>query len=90
MEWIGNEIKKERFNCCDLVICNDKNNGSFKIEEKKYKKKKKKRWDWWVLLDIDDRLGRKVEKNRKLREWWREEFCEELIKKNKKNFELWW
>lgn len=90
MEWIGNEIKKERPNCCDLATCNDKNNGSSKIEEKKHKKKKKKRWDWWASLDIDDRLGRKVEKNRKPREWWREEFCEELTKKNKKNSELWW
>lgn len=90
MEWIGSEIKKERpisitsdlvGNPSSLISTNGNNDGS-KIEPTK--KHKKKRWDWWASLDEDILgIGRKREKNRKPREWWREEFCDELTKKKK-------
>lgn len=100
MEWIGSEIKKERPTSSDLVggpsISTSYNDGS-KIEP--LRKHKKKRWDWWASLD-ENIFGRKRDKSRKPREWWKEEFCDELTKKKKKKnksgvqssggSELWW
>ncbi|KNA18478.1 hypothetical protein SOVF_070380 [Spinacia oleracea] len=107
MEWIGSEIKKERPKSSDLIggertasglTCND--GGGDKIEGKKVKKK---RMDWWRVSMDEDKFRRKREKNRRPREWWKEEFCEELTKKSKCNIkkkktgvkssgggELWW
>ncbi|KAK9742865.1 hypothetical protein RND81_03G201600 [Saponaria officinalis] len=93
MEWIGSEINKERPKSEDLIVstssinCNDNvgdENGA-KIESKRKKKKKKKtRFDWWWgSLDEDEKLRKK--NSRKPREWWREEFCEELSKKSTKS-----
>ncbi|GAB4844402.1 hypothetical protein Ancab_037766 [Ancistrocladus abbreviatus] len=101
MEWIGNEIKKDRpkgewirdgngtFSSRDGNGCST---STVKIEPKKHKK----RLDWWASFD-EDKL-RKKEKTRKPREWWREEFCEELTNKKKKKKgaksssggEMWW
>ncbi|KAG4173784.1 hypothetical protein ERO13_A11G083100v2 [Gossypium hirsutum] len=87
MEWIGNEIKKERpknewlTSPSSVDNINDSKVSSSSVEHKKEKIRKK-------------------ERNRKPREWWKEEFCEELTKKKKKkkkrglsssnNGELWW
>ncbi|GMH17240.1 hypothetical protein Nepgr_019081 [Nepenthes gracilis] len=96
MEWIGNEIKKERPKCAWVGSSSSMADASStslnaKIEPNEHVK----RLDWWVSLD-DDKLRRK-EKSRKPREWWREEFCEELAKKKKKKGakssgggEMWW
>ncbi|KAI5345363.1 hypothetical protein L3X38_013240 [Prunus dulcis] len=92
MEWIGNEIKKERPK--SEWIASPSSNG-VNAEPKK----KKKGLDWWASLD-EESGKKKKDKNRKPREWWKEEFCEELTKKKKKKKrgldsasgggELWW
>ncbi|XP_060203479.1 receptor-like serine/threonine-protein kinase At4g25390 [Lycium barbarum] len=74
MEWIGNEIKKERPKT-DWI-------GASSSSGKPEKKKHKKRLDWWVSLD--DEKNVKKEKRRPAREWWKEEYCEELARKKKK------
>ncbi|KAF5744332.1 receptor-like serine/threonine-protein kinase [Tripterygium wilfordii] len=85
MEWIGSEIKKERPKGEWIASA-----SSSKIETKK----RRKRLEWWASLD-EERIQKK-EKNRKPREWWKEEFCEELTKKKKKKRGLsgggdaWW
>lgn len=75
MEWIGNEIKKERPK-------KDWIENKSTVDEKK----QKKRLDWWPSQDDDEATIRKEKKkkNRKPREWWKEEFCEELSNKKKK------
>ncbi|KAL2550295.1 Receptor-like serine/threonine-protein kinase [Forsythia ovata] len=98
MEWIGNEIKKERPKS-DWIGASSSSGVVSKMEKKK-KKKKKRRLDWWVSLD--DEKNEK-EKRRPAREWWKEEYCEELERKKKKkkkqaqgsmsddrNSENWW
>ncbi|XWS32282.1 hypothetical protein CRYUN_Cryun23aG0146600 [Craigia yunnanensis] len=71
MEWIGNEIKKERpknewlASPSSVDNINDSKVSSSNVEQKK-------------------EMIRKKERNRKPREWWKEEFCEELTKKKKK------
>ncbi|EXB52075.1 Receptor-like serine/threonine-protein kinase [Morus notabilis] len=76
MEWIGNEISKERpkTEWSELEKLESSN------AEKK-KKKRRKRLEWWASMDEkkDHHKHRK-----KPREWWKEEFCEELTKKKKK------
>lgn len=57
------------------------------LHRKLIKRKKKKRLDWWVSLDEDKEenvKNLKREKPRPAREWWKEDFCEELEKKKKK------
>lgn len=57
------------------------------LHRKLIKRKKKKRLDWWVSLDGDKEenvKSLKREKPRPAREWWKEDFCEELEKKKKK------
>ncbi|OIT30981.1 PREDICTED: receptor-like serine/threonine-protein kinase At4g25390 [Nicotiana attenuata] len=76
MEWIGNEIKKERPKT--EWIGASSSSGVVGITEKKHKK----RLDWWVSLD--DEKNVKKEKRRPAREWWKEEYCEELARKKKK------
>ncbi|KAL3647413.1 hypothetical protein CASFOL_008381 [Castilleja foliolosa] len=81
MEWIGNEIKKERPKSnwigAPSVDKTDKNNNKKSI-------KKKRQLDWWASLD-DEKNTKKKDKRRPAREWWKEEYCEELEKKKKKN-----
>ncbi|KAJ8748894.1 hypothetical protein K2173_013327 [Erythroxylum novogranatense] len=92
MEWIGNEIKKERpksewIASPSSVGGNELKNTKASFEQKKHKKRK----EWWASLE--DEKAQKKEKIRKPREWWKEEFCEELAKKNKKrgvNGDSWW
>lgn len=69
MEWIGGEIRKERFKS-DWVSSPNvvKDEGSS--------------WEWWALSD-EERVPKK-KKKQKPKEWWREEFCDELSKKTKK------
>lgn len=94
MEWIGNEIKKERPK-------NEWIGGPSSSREigKSERKKSRKRLDWWVSLDEEKIVKR--EKRRPAREWWKEEYCEELARKKKKkkkqgdtnddiNGENWW
>ncbi|XVF73348.1 hypothetical protein PTKIN_Ptkin12aG0194300 [Pterospermum kingtungense] len=87
MEWIGNEIKKERTKNEWLASPSSVDNiNNSKVSSSNVEKKKEK--------------IRKKERNRKPREWWKEEFCEELTKKKKKkkkrglsssnNGEFWW
>ncbi|OMP08084.1 hypothetical protein CCACVL1_01163 [Corchorus capsularis] len=85
MEWIGNEIKKDRpknewlASPSSVDNINESTVSSSNVEQKKEKVRKK-------------------ERNRKPREWWKEEFCEELAKKKKKkrglssrnNGDFWW
>ncbi|CAO2834970.1 unnamed protein product [Amaranthus hypochondriacus] len=109
MEWIGSEIKKERPNSSDLIggtittedsglVCKDDGGCEVRGEGTK---QKKKRMDWWRVSMDENKFRRKREKNRRPREWWKEEFSEELTKKSKncKNktgmksssgSELWW
>lgn len=57
------------------------------LHRKLIKRKKKKRLDWWVSLDEDKEenvKNLKREKPRPAREWWKEDYCEELEKKKKK------
>ncbi|CAI9771866.1 unnamed protein product [Fraxinus pennsylvanica] len=77
MEWIGNEIKKERPKS-DWIGASSSSGVVSKMEKKK---KKKRRLDWWVSLD-DEKNPK--EKRRPAREWWKEEYCEELERKKKK------
>ncbi|XAR66183.1 Non-specific serine/threonine protein kinase [Bertholletia excelsa] len=77
MEWIGNEIKKERPKN-DWIGASSNSGPTGKPE----KKKNKKRLEWWMTLDEEKNM--KKEKRRPAREWWKEEYCEELSKKKKK------
>ncbi|CAI9774096.1 unnamed protein product [Fraxinus pennsylvanica] len=77
MEWIGNEIKKEKPKSEWVGV-----SSSAGVVGKLEKKKKEKQLDWWVSLDEKKNL--KKEKRRPASEWWKEEYCEELEKKNKK------
>lgn len=83
MEWIGNEIKKERPRT--EWIGTSSSSGVVGKTDKE-KKKYRRRLDWWVSLD-DDKVSKK-EKRRPAREWWREEYSEELAKKTKKKKKL--
>ncbi|XP_022959186.1 receptor-like serine/threonine-protein kinase At2g45590 [Cucurbita moschata] len=79
MEWIGNEISKDRPKNEWVESKSSIASSSGKMEQKK----QKRRLEWWASLD-EGRM-RKREKNRKKpREWWKEEFCEELVRKKKK------
>ncbi|XP_057798455.1 receptor-like serine/threonine-protein kinase At4g25390 [Salvia miltiorrhiza] len=78
MEWIGNEIKKERPKS-DWIGASSSSRVVGKMEKKK---KKRRQLDWWVSLD--DEKNVKKERRRPAREWWKEEYCEELERKKKK------
>ncbi|KAH7853469.1 hypothetical protein Vadar_002819 [Vaccinium darrowii] len=80
MEWIGNEIKKERPRS-EWIVGSSSGTGMVK-SEKPERKKERKRLDWWTSLDEDKVLKR--DKRRPAREWWKEEYCEELARKKKK------
>ncbi|KAI3950356.1 hypothetical protein MKW98_003839 [Papaver atlanticum] len=79
MEWIGTEIKKERPKSEWVTTVGE---DMCKANCKPDKKKQHRRLEWWASLDEDK--VKKKEKTRPAREWWREEFCEELSKKKKK------
>nr|GMD02204.1 receptor-like serine/threonine-protein kinase At4g25390 [Ipomoea batatas] len=79
MEWIGNEIKKERPRS---EWIGQPSSSTVGATAKTEKKKHRKRLDWWVSLD--DEKTAKMEKRRPAREWWKEEYCEELQRKKKK------
>ncbi|KAH6804675.1 Protein kinase superfamily protein [Perilla frutescens var. frutescens] len=78
MEWIGNEIKKERPKS-DWIGASSSSKMVGKMEKKK--KQKRRQLDWWVSLD--DEKNVKKERRRPAREWWKED-CEELERKKKK------
>ncbi|KAL7146432.1 hypothetical protein ABFS83_06G040700 [Erythranthe nasuta] len=82
MEWIGNEIKKERPKSDWIGTSSSIARSSLKIEKNNKKKSKKRQLDWWVSLDEEKNV--KKDKRRPAREWWKEEYCEELEKKRKK------
>ncbi|KAF6160270.1 hypothetical protein GIB67_019039 [Kingdonia uniflora] len=89
MEWIGTEIKKERPKS-DWISSSSVGEETTSTSSKPSgnKSERKKRLDWWASLD-EDRARRKEKsrarpRTRPAREWWREEFCEELTKKKKK------
>ncbi|XP_042485689.1 receptor-like serine/threonine-protein kinase At2g45590 [Macadamia integrifolia] len=101
MEWIGNEIKKERPKSDWITASASANEATNTVTAKpsgRSERKKQRRLEWWTCLD-EEKIPKK-EKGRQPREWWREEFCEELAKKNKKKGpnsisgssagELWW
>lgn len=84
MEWIRSEIKKERpksewitssTSAVSAEDCLPRLNG----RTNKKKKKQLRRIEWWASLDEE----RARKKSRPAREWWREEFCEELTNKSK-------
>ncbi|KAH6783013.1 Protein kinase superfamily protein [Perilla frutescens var. hirtella] len=79
MEWIGNEIKKERPKS-DWIGASSSSKMVGKMEKKK--KQKRRQLDWWVSLD--DEKNVKKERRRPAREWWKEEYCDELERKKKK------
>ncbi|XP_042390497.1 receptor-like serine/threonine-protein kinase At2g45590 isoform X2 [Zingiber officinale] len=86
MEWIRSEIKKERpksdwatdstATAADECLPKPSNTG------RSERKRAHRRLEWWASLD--DATLRKKEKSRPAREWWREEFCDELTKKQKR------
>ncbi|KAI3458235.1 hypothetical protein Pfo_014898 [Paulownia fortunei] len=78
MEWIGNEIKKERPKG-NWIGASSSSRMVGKMEKKK---KKRRQLDWWASLD--DEKNVKKDKRRPAREWWKEEYCEELERKKKK------
>ncbi|PKI49559.1 receptor-like serine/threonine-protein kinase At2g45590 [Punica granatum] len=76
MEWIGNEIKKER---PKTRWVDGSGNGTGTGLKAESKRKQKKQWEWWVSLDDkEEKVARKP------RKWWKEEFCDELSRKAKK------
>ncbi|GER57479.1 kinase family protein, partial [Striga asiatica] len=95
MEWIGNEINKERPKK-EWVKSTSSIDGDA-VTKSEQKKQRKKKLEWWASLD---REATKRNNNRKPREWWKEEFCDELAKKKKKRGpkpethegedQLWW
>lgn len=84
MEWIGTEIKNERPNSNWTATASTSSNLSGKAD----KKKNRKQLDWWMSMeDVKNpkkEKKEKKEKRRPAREWWKEEYCEELAKKKKK------
>ncbi|KAJ0962206.1 hypothetical protein J5N97_030034 [Dioscorea zingiberensis] len=81
MEWIRSEIKKERPKSDWITAAPTTPPEGSKLRPPE-KKKHLKRLEWWASLD-EDRIKKK-EKSRPAREWWREEFCEELTNKHKR------
>lgn len=81
MEWIGSEVRKERPLGGWIGGSSSKAAGSGKMMKKV--KKGEKRPEWWVSMD--EEKGLKKEKRKTVREWWKEEYVEELERKNKKN-----
>ncbi|XP_031478114.1 receptor-like serine/threonine-protein kinase At2g45590 [Nymphaea colorata] len=95
MEWIGTEIKDRP---SSGWMAADGSTAASAAEKQNPKRRKHKRLDWWGARDIE--RSWKKDKYRQGREWWREEFCEELTRKSRKkknnrregddSGELWW
>ncbi|KAJ4956708.1 hypothetical protein NE237_013491 [Protea cynaroides] len=84
MEWIGSEIKerpKSDWITSSASADEAKATGTVKPSGKS-ERKKQRRLEWWTSLD-EEKIPKK-DKSRQPREWWREEFCEELAEKKKK------
>lgn len=78
MEWIGNEIGKELSK--NAWTGSSSNSGVTGKSERK--KKSKRRLDWWISLDEEKNMKR--DNRRPAREWWKEEYCDELSTMKKK------
>ncbi|KAG6593702.1 Receptor-like serine/threonine-protein kinase, partial [Cucurbita argyrosperma subsp. sororia] len=92
MEWIGNEIKKDR----PKNEWVESESSIASSSGQKEQKKQTRRLEWWASLD-DGRMKKKEKNRKKPREWWKEEFCEELARKKKRKElsskscrDLWW
>jgi serine/threonine protein kinase len=94
MDWIGKEVKEEKLKNDDFLVGGS---GSGKGE----KSKSKKKLEWWESMDErkgKSDLKKNKEKKRPAREWWKEEYSQELENKNKKknkkkggkNGDNWW
>lgn len=80
MEWIRSEIKKEPPRS-DWIAASSPSVSSGSGKRKASEKRKhQRRLEWWASLDED--RTKKKEKSRPVREWWREEFSEELENKH--------
>ncbi|KAG0498608.1 hypothetical protein HPP92_002934 [Vanilla planifolia] len=81
VEWIRSEIKKERPKS-DWITASTSAISSEDhfpcLNGKADKKKQQRKLEWWVSLDEE----KTRKKSRPAREWWREEFCEELANKS--------
>ncbi|KMZ66758.1 Kinase family protein [Zostera marina] len=88
MEWIGSEIGNTRPNASQLTtittgpIVSNVNGSTTRPPPPKVKKKLHRSLDCWNSLDLERR--KKKEKIRPAREWWREEYTEELARKKQK------
>lgn len=84
MEWIGTEIKKERPRGSER----DLNPGGRRKKPEK-RPRREKSFEWWVTLAEEDESEepkkKEKSKSRERREWWREEFCEELSQKSNRS-----
>ncbi|XP_019427291.1 PREDICTED: receptor-like serine/threonine-protein kinase At4g25390 [Lupinus angustifolius] len=81
MDWIGKEVEKE-IGKVELVIGADSNSGS--SIGKTGKNKSKKKLEWWESMDEQKEVLNKV-KRKPVREWWKEEYSQDLAKEKKKN-----
>ncbi|XAR71771.1 Non-specific serine/threonine protein kinase [Bertholletia excelsa] len=78
MEWIGSEIKQERPKTEWIGASSSTSGPTGKLGRKKNRRK----LDWWMTMDEDKDV--KKEKRRPAREWWKEEYCDELEREKKK------
>ncbi|XP_076908777.1 receptor-like serine/threonine-protein kinase At4g25390 [Bidens hawaiensis] len=92
MEWIGRDIKERPKT--EWVTTGATSGQTVKPEKKKPKPKPKpKQLDRWISSEGETK---KKQKRRPAREWWKEEYCDELARKKKKNKkkrdkdENWW
>lgn len=82
MEWIRSEIKKERPKSEWITPSTRAISAEDclpRVVGKTGKKKQQRKLEWWASLDEE----RRKKRSRPAREWWREEFCEELTNKSK-------
>ncbi|KAK8946101.1 Receptor-like serine/threonine-protein kinase [Platanthera guangdongensis] len=87
MEWIRSEIKKERPKSewiTPSTCAVSAEDCLPRVIGKTVKKKQQRKLEWWVSLDEE----RRKKRSRPAREWWREEFCEELTNKSKQKTTL--
>ncbi|KAL6541779.1 hypothetical protein OROGR_011265 [Orobanche gracilis] len=82
IEWIGNEVKKEMPKSDSIGSLSGSKTIGYKMEKKNCKMTKRRQLDWWVSLE--DEKNVKKDKRRPAREWWKEEYCDELERKKKK------
>ncbi|CAI8593576.1 unnamed protein product [Vicia faba] len=75
MDWIGREVKSEKSELVEEKI------EKMKMEKNKNKKHK---LEWWESMDEENVGGVMKDKRKSVREWWKEEYCEEAAKEKKK------